>query len=46
MENNGGSDVSLFVLVEIPVLNANSVDPGQTLASTLFANVPFMGRYT
>ena len=33
-------------VTEISVFNANSVDPDQTprKASTLFANIPFMGR--
>ena len=40
-------DVWLFLLlyfIEIPVFNANSVDPDQTPRNaTLFANVSFMG---
>ena len=28
------------MIVEIPILNANSVDPDQTPRFTLFANVP------
>ena len=38
--------VLLQCFIDIPELNGNSVDPDQTPrpGSTLFANVPFMGR--
>ena len=36
--------VLLQCFIDIPELNANSVDPDQTPRSTLLANVPFMGR--
>ena len=39
-----GSFSFLPCFIEIHAFNANSVDPYQMPHSTLFANVPFMGK--
>ena len=44
VSNSGplGPLVLLLCFIEIPVFNANSVDPDQRSGSSLFANVPFL----
>ena len=42
-EGVSGSFLLLPCFIEIPVFNANSVDPDQTPHAALFANVSFIG---